>query len=135
MGEETDLVLAFVVADNEEILRHEVEQARLVWESRREGEGGNLPTKSRLLTSAPNPFNPRTAIRFALPWEEKVRMDIYDLRGRHVRSLLDETRASGFHRVIWEGVDGDGSPVASGVYRVLLRTPTVEQSSALTLVR
>ncbi len=69
----------------------------------------------------PNPFNPSTAIRFDLPQAGKVRVDIYDLRGRRVRTLTNGHFPAGSHAEVWNGTDDRGGSVASGqyVYRVV----------------
>lgn len=67
--------------------------------------------------NAPNPFNARTRMRLGLPRAEVVSLGIYDVRGRLVRHLLrSERRSEGFHTVIWDGTDGGGRSVGSGVY-------------------
>jgi hypothetical protein len=65
----------------------------------------------------PNPFNPTTAIRYVVPAPGGfVRLTVYDLRGRKVRTLVDGEKGAGEHRAIWEGRDDAGRDVASGVY-------------------
>jgi hypothetical protein len=65
----------------------------------------------------PNPFNPTTAIRYVVPEPGAfVRLMVYDLRGRKVRTLVDEKVGAGEHRAIWGGRDDAGRDVASGVY-------------------
>lgn len=83
---------------------------------------------------APNPFNPRTSVEFALPTPGRVQVDVFDLRGRLVRQLVDEDFAAGVHRRNWSGEDGQGRAVASGVYLVRLRHPGGERVSKATLV-
>jgi aminopeptidase N len=74
----------------------------------------------RLLANVPNPFNPSTEIRFELPNKTAVSVGVYDLSGRLVRNLVDETRAAGRHSVRWDGRDARGSAQASGLYFVRL---------------
>jgi hypothetical protein len=64
----------------------------------------------------PNPFNPSTEIGFSLPEPAAVILDIYDVSGKKVRRLLDETRPAGNHSVHWDGLDSNGSQAVSGVY-------------------
>ncbi|MCI0691182.1 ASPIC/UnbV domain-containing protein [candidate division KSB1 bacterium] len=81
------------------------------------GAGGRLPTKLALQQNYPNPFNPTTAIRFAIEKPGVIRLEIYDLAGRLVRTLINnENKISGGHLVIWDGRDDHGKPVGSGVY-------------------
>jgi hypothetical protein len=76
------------------------------------------------LGSAPNPFNPSTRILFEIPAEAgvvPVALHVYDIAGRHVRTLLNEPRGPGFHDVEWRGVDDRGTHVGTGIYFVHIR--------------
>jgi hypothetical protein len=76
-----------------------------------------LPTNPALEQNYPNPFNPTTSIRFAMMQPGVIRLEIYDLAGRLVRTLINnENKISGEHLVIWDGRDDHGNPVGSGVY-------------------
>lgn len=79
----------------------------------------NLPTELAL-DAAPNPFNPATVIRFALPAEGSVELAVYDVRGARVRTLSDAVMPAGYHEVRWNGRDERGRGVASGVYYLRL---------------
>ncbi|MBI4531537.1 MAG: hypothetical protein HY709_08435 [Candidatus Latescibacteria bacterium] len=68
-----------------------------------------------LSQNSPNPFNPSTTIRFALPTPGAVRLTIYDLRGQRIRSLPNGYRPAGQYRVTWDGRNGEGQEVARGV--------------------
>ena len=70
------------------------------------------------LRAAPNPFNPATTIAFTLPSAGEMAVEIFDLRGQHVRTLLRGRREAGPQRVTWDGRGDDGRGVASGVYLV-----------------
>jgi len=74
-----------------------------------------MPVPFELSGNHPNPFNPRTTIEFALPARAPVLLQIFDMRGRLVRTLRHGDMPAGRHAVIWDGVDGRGRPVASGV--------------------
>jgi hypothetical protein len=69
------------------------------------------PAQFHLHGNYPNPFNPSTRIAFALPVQEHVRLEVYDLLGRRVALLVDEVRAAGHH-----AVDFDASTLSSGLY-------------------
>ncbi len=90
---------------------------------------------ARLLPSAPNPFNPRTTLRFALEFEQDVRLTIVDVRGRQVRGLLSERRRAGVHEVQWDGRDDSGRDIASGNYFARLVTSTQALGQTLTLIK
>ncbi len=70
----------------------------------------------------PNPFNPRTEIRFSLPAEQHATLKIYNLEGRLVRTLVDEVLTAGAHKAVWSGQDNHGARVASGLYFYRLGT-------------
>ena len=83
-----------------------------------------LPSvQAALLPNVPNPFNPGTAIRFVLPEALEVRLAVYDLQGRLVRTLHGGPAAAGTNEYYWNGADDHGRNVASGVYHCVLRTP------------
>ncbi len=64
----------------------------------------------------PNPFNPSTTISFNNPAKNKVKIDIYNVKGQKINTLVDEELSQGTHQVVWNGNDKNNEPVASGVY-------------------
>ncbi|MDP2886215.1 MAG: FlgD immunoglobulin-like domain containing protein [Ignavibacteria bacterium] len=64
----------------------------------------------------PNPFNPSTTIKYELPKDASVKMEIYDVMGRRVKTLLDGSKSAGYYSVTWNGRNELGRDVASGVY-------------------
>ena len=76
----------------------------------------SLPSDFRVHQNFPNPFNPTTRIRFELPRALDTRIVIYNIMGQQVRTLLDENMKPGYHEVVWNGENGQGLKVASGVY-------------------
>ena len=93
------------------------------------------PAAPRLLQNAPNPFNPRTTIRFMLPAAEHARLAVFDVTGRHVATLFDRVAAAGEQRVVWTGLDSHGSPVASGIYYYKLQAGDVTESRKMALIK
>ncbi|KPJ60644.1 MAG: hypothetical protein AMJ46_05100 [Latescibacteria bacterium DG_63] len=75
-----------------------------------------IPERFAVGQSYPNPFNPSATISFALPSDGRVLIEVYDIVGRKVITLLDGHRQAGYHNVVWYGKDIQGRPVASGVY-------------------
>jgi len=75
-----------------------------------------LPGSFQLNAPHPNPFNPSTTLRYALPAASHVSLVIYDAGGRAVVRLVDGTRPAGEHVATWNGRDGRGRGVSSGVY-------------------
>jgi FlgD Ig-like domain len=93
--------------------------------------GGSTPVdeppvpKYLVLESYPNPFNPATTVRFALPKADVVSLAVFDVSGRLIRTLLSNARKpAGFFEAEWNGTDGNGRQVASGVYFFRLTTST-----------
>jgi hypothetical protein len=75
------------------------------------------PYEYALHDNFPNPFNPETQIRFSVGGQENVKLIIYDVMGRQVRTLVNgESFRPGFHVVNWDGLDNAGHKVASGMY-------------------
>lgn len=76
----------------------------------------SVPQAYRLEQNYPNPFNPSTTIGYYLENGGQVELAIYNLLGRKIRTLLSEYVSAGEHRVVWDGCDGNGEAVSSGVY-------------------
>lgn len=87
------------------------------------------------LEAAPNPFNPRTTVRFTLGGERDVLLAVHDAAGRLVAVLARDRFAAGEHGVVWDGRDRDGRAAASGTYFARLRAGGDTRTLALTLVR
>ncbi len=99
-------------------------------------EGGQAPLQSALLGNMPNPFNPKTEIRYALSEASSVELAIFDLSGRRVTTLLSGQQDAGTHTAIWNGNDASGRSVSSGIYFAKLLTDQGEiDSQKLTLLK
>ncbi len=89
-------------------------------ESYVEANSGGLavvPTKFELRQNFPNPFNPNTHMIFSLPQDNKVTLEVYNLLGQKVRSLINNVNfRTGYHTVEWDGKNDAGENVASGMY-------------------
>ena len=81
------------------------------------------------------PFRSSLRLALDLPVAARVRLVVYDLAGRQVRALLDETLPAGPHAVTWDGNDAHGKSAASGVYLVRAVTPSGESSVRAVRVR
>ena len=98
------------------------------------GSGG-VPVLNRLAGNFPNPFNPRTQVRFTLAEPGEIRLFIYDVRGSRVKRLADGLWPAGSHELRWDGDDDSGEGVASGVYFIRLEMGREVQTSKAVLVR
>lgn len=87
------------------------------------------------LVAGPNPFNPQLNIRFAQPQPGRMLLQAFDVRGRCVRTLIDETRPEGPGTIVWRGDDDAGRSLASGVYQLRLATEGELVETRVTLVR
>lgn len=75
-----------------------------------------LPREFSLGRNYPNPFNPATSIAFALPVDANVRLEVYNVLGQSVRTLLNERHAAGYHTAVWDGTNSAGEHLGSGTY-------------------
>ena len=75
-----------------------------------------IPMVTELQGNYPNPFNPTTTIRYALNTDEKVEIEIYNIKGQTVKTLVNEDQAAGYHSVVWNGKDNSNKQSASGIY-------------------
>ena len=76
-----------------------------------------LPDNVVLYDNFPNPFNPMTVIRYALPEDAPVNITIYDVMGRRVKTIINNTQTAGYNRSIhWNATNDAGSPVSAGLY-------------------
>ena len=82
----------------------------------REVNTPSIPTVFSLSQNYPNPFNPKTLIRFTLPKDSWVKMEVYNILGQKVRTLVDEKLTAGVKEVEWDSKDVNGLEVASGIY-------------------
>ena len=83
-----------------------------------------IPDQLTLYQNYPNPFNPTTTINYEIKSKTKVKLIIYDVQGRIVKHLVDDSQTPGFYSVQWEGKDNFRNTVSSGIYFYVLKTGT-----------
>ncbi len=88
-----------------------------------------------LFDNYPNPFNPETTIRYRLRQNVHVKLIIYDLMGRKVRTLVDEQQSYGQYRILWHGHDDSGEAVSAGIYYYRLTGGRHRQMGKMLLVK
>jgi dienelactone hydrolase len=98
-----------------------------------ENRGG--PSEFALSQNYPNPFNPTTKIEFTLAKSGFVTLQIYDILGRKVRTLVSEHLSSGYKSVLWDGKNDDEKDVASGVYFYQLKVGDLSQPKKMLLLK
>lgn len=94
----------------------------------------NTPREFSLVQNFPNPFNPTTEIRYALPQAGKVTLRIFNVLGEQVRVLVDEYKPAGQYTEVWDGKNNQGKSVASGIYIYQISYFSSERSNQ-TIVR
>jgi hypothetical protein len=91
--------------------------------------------KNALYANSPNPFNPSTAIRYSLASSSAVTVEIFNLKGRLVRSLVESMKGPGLHDAVWNGRDNHNQNTGSGVYLVRIRTNEFQDSIKISLLK
>ena len=89
----------------------------------------------RLDQNYPNPFNPNTTISFHVIERGLVKLEVYTVTGRKVCTLIDETRDVGTHSILWDGLNENGYPLASGVYLYQLEAGSFIKTRKMALVK
>lgn len=90
---------------------------------------------TKLVGNYPNPFNPETNIIFNLAHSDQVTIEIYNIKGQKMITLLDEFMEAGTHSVLWSGVDRNGRSVASGVYLTKFKTRQYTSTRKMLLLK
>jgi hypothetical protein len=119
---QAELVKAEVADYNGSMLTAKIEQAA-------------LPTKMALGQNYPNPFNPETVIEFALPTTSDVTLQIYNVAGQLVRTLVNGTTLAGYRQARWDGRDDNGNAVSSGVYFYKISAKDFSETRKMLLVK
>lgn len=99
-----------------------------------EQQNKNLPERFKLWQNHPNPFNPSTTIKFQLPSPTRVILQVYDILGRPIKTLVDQMQTAGIHSVVWDGTDQQARRVASGIYIYRLQAGIFSQIQKMILV-
>jgi len=98
-----------------------------------------LPNAFSLDQNYPNPFNPTTTITFEIPGEagkkQHVKLTVYDLRGKHVKTLIDSELEPGSHTVVWDGRAEQGSTVSSGIYIYSITSNNTSYSRKMVMIK
>lgn len=99
-------------------------------------DGSQVPGSFALDQNVPNPFNPSTEIRFALPKASTVTLRVFDVAGRRVSELVSaEDMDQGWHTITWQGKDESGRPVSSGVYFYRLEAGLYTETKGMILIK
>ncbi len=94
-----------------------------------------IPEEFDLKQNYPNPFNPTTTIKYDLPVEQNVKLNIYNILGAKVKTLVNTAKKAGRYSVLWNGTNDYGSKVASGMYIYSIQTKEFKKSAKMLLVK
>jgi hypothetical protein len=92
-------------------------------------------TKGGLLGSYPNPFNPTVTIEYSISEPGQVKLQVFNISGQIVRTLVDAHIEPGKHEVVWDGTDSNGREVSSGIYFYRLAAPELKHTKRMVIVR
>jgi hypothetical protein len=123
-GMSDTVAFAVIGADSLERLKQLARQARNEYRAATptlQDDEVSLPATFSLEQNFPNPFNPNTEIRYTVARSSRVTIEVYNLLGQQIVTLLDQQMPAGTHAVRWNGKDDRGKSVASGVYLYRLR--------------
>jgi len=94
-----------------------------------------VPEGFVLLPNYPNPFNPVTTVQYQLPREADVKVTVYDVLGRRVKTLVKETQPAGDYRMQWNGNNNAGQAVAAGVYLLVFQADRTQRVHKMLLLK
>jgi len=93
------------------------------------------PEEFVLHQNYPNPFNPVTTLRYDLPENSLVNVTIYDMLGRQVKTLINQTQDAGYRSVIWDATNNFGKPVSAGIYLYQIQAGEYMQTKKMVLLK
>jgi hypothetical protein len=96
---------------------------------------GAIPSDYKLYQNHPNPFNASTRIAFQIPYNSKVKIEIFDITGALVATLVDSQYSAGVHTIIWQGINSKGESLASGVYLYKLTVGDISSVRRMILLK
>ena len=95
----------------------------------------SAPGNTTVSQNYPNPFNTGTTIQYQISNEARVTIIIYDVLGRHIRTLTDETKSAGFYEEVWNATDEFGKDAASGTYFYRFSAGSITETRKITLLK
>ena len=94
-----------------------------------------LPDEYKVFQNYPNPFNPITNIQYQLPKESYVNINIYNLKGKKIRGLLNKKQSGGYYTIIWDAKNNFGKHVSAGVYLYEVKISDYRQIKKMILLK
>ncbi len=96
----------------------------------------NAPNNcTKLYANYPNPFNPETTIRFSLKEQTNVNLDIFNIKGQKVKTLINDRMNKGMHKIVWNGKNNENHKCASGIYFYKLKTNNYSKISKMLMLK
>jgi hypothetical protein len=131
-----DLALVTEGRNNAEDLIEEVYVSFFGYNPSSIGDNANsLPGSPQLIGNYPNPFNASTTIHYYIPTDGNIKIAIYDILGRRIKTLTDGFQTAGKIRQLWDGLDNSGDEVPTGVYFCRLTAGSFQTYAKMTLIR
>ena len=93
------------------------------------------PNTYSLHQNYPNPFNPKTQIRYDLKNDVNVRIDIFDLKGNKIKTLIDESQSNGHKAIYWDATNDYGQKVSAGMYIYTIKADNYFQSRKMLFLK
>jgi hypothetical protein len=139
-GDSVSFGIAALAANSVYELEYVAGEIRNFWDTHFPEELGNageaaLPQAYALHQNYPNPFNPVTTIRFDVPEESHIRLDVYNVLGQRVQTLVNGNMQPGFHVIRWNGTNDTGTPLASGMYFYIIHSSKFTAVKKLVLMK
>ncbi|MAG20541.1 MAG: hypothetical protein CMF77_00005 [Candidatus Marinimicrobia bacterium] len=94
-----------------------------------------IPESFALHANYPNPFNPTTTISYDLPEQAQVTLGIYDLLGKQIKTLVNQSQDAGNRTAVWDGTDDLGRQVSAGVYLYQIEAGDFTQTRKMVLLK
>ena len=98
-------------------------------------DNNDIAVVTSLVGNYPNPFNPETTISFTIPTSGNVTLDIFNVRGQKVKTLVKGHQDAGQHNVVWNGKDDDNHSVSSGIYLYKMKSGRYTSSKKMILMK
>jgi hypothetical protein len=98
-------------------------------------DSDNIPDTYSLKQNYPNPFNPITTLKYGLPEDSFVNVNIYNLRGNVINNLVNKKQSSGFHSISWNATNNLGQPVSAGMYIYTIQAGDFRETRKMILLK
>jgi hypothetical protein len=95
----------------------------------------STPAKQMLSQNFPNPFNPTTTIEYNVPVNGNVSLNVYNVKGQLVRTLVNENQTIGKHTIVWDGQDNNGATATSGIYFYKMTSSNTTETRKMIMVK